>query len=460
VGCRLLRREPARLSERLRADLWVLRDLAIAVVVSGLLLWWMDPKVFGSPLPLLYKSVHSSAEFQDITAPWAAVPVWVAMQIPLLFVAFALVGAYVVVRRTVAAGYRPGVVETRWLLIGVQAFAMSVGVMVTASPVYGDLRQLLFSVPASALLATLGARRLLLGANRAKDRRVGSMAWTLVGAALLVPVAMQAMLFPYNYTFYNPLAAVAGLTTNGDYYRASGRELAADVPLKGRFVCSPEFDEDERATREAHLNGWMDCRSDITAPVSPYRDSFAGTTTKIAADEFWAMTFQSNRKIGSNCQRVTSVSRRTLWQHLQMATLSRCRLAFPTLPDRLVEFREQSDIAMRLPDLGWLLPSFDETGLGIRAHGVRSTMVFRLPESARGKPATLVVRTAEAANPETAFGGVSVTPHRLSSGSGFTLTLPPELVNRALGQAQTLEFRAGSSGDLVMKVLSIQLLTD
>jgi hypothetical protein len=329
---------------------------------------------------------------------------------------------------------------------------------VTASPVYGDLRQLLFSVPASGLLATLGARRLLLGARR--DRRVGIMAGSLVGAALVVPVAMQSMLFPYNYTFYNPLAAVAGLTTNGDYYRASARELAAEVPLSGRFVCSPEFDDDERATREAHLNGWMDCRSDIVAPVAPFQDEFAGPSTALAPDEFWTMTFQSNRKIGSNCRALTSVSRRTLWQHLQMATLSRCRLPFPTLPNRRVEFREQSDIAMRLPDLGWLLPSFDQSGLGLRTHGSRSSLVFMLPESARSKPASLVIRTAEAASPLTTFGGVAVEPRPLSSGSGFSLTLPSQLADRAVDQPLTLEFRSGSSDDLVMKVLSIELTTD
>jgi hypothetical protein len=380
------------------------------------------------------------------------------MQIPLLVVGFALVGAYVVVRRTVATGFRPPVVQIRWLLIGVQAFAMPVGVMVTKSPVYGDLRQLLFSVPATALLATLGMHRLLLGAGSVKDRTVGTMARAIVAAALVVPVTMQAMLFPYNYTFYNPLAAVARLNTNGDYYRASARELVAEVPLTGRFVCSPETD-DERATREAHLNGWMDCRSDITSPVSPFRDSFAGSTSQLAADEFWAMTFQPYSKVPPNCERVTGYSRRTLWQHLDMATLSRCRLPFPTLPERLVEFREKIDIAMRLPDLGWLVPSLDQNGLGIRAHGGRSTMVFRLPGSARGKSATLVLRTAEAASPETTFGGISVAPVRLHSGSGFALELPQDLVDRAVDRAQTLEFRSSGPDDLVMKVLSIELQT-
>jgi hypothetical protein len=457
--CRGLRRDPARFIERVRADLWVVRDLAVVAAVGWLLLWWMDPKVFGSPTTLLIKSVHSSADFQDITAPWAAVPVWVAMQIPLLVVGLALAGSYVVVRRTVAARFRPSVVESRWLLVGVQAFAMPIGVILTASPVYGDLRQLLFSVPASALLATLGARRLLLGAGRSKDRFGGGMAAAVIGAAILVPVAMQAMLFPYNYTFYNPLAAVAGLTTNGDYYRASGRALVAEVPLRGRFVCSPEFDGDKRATREAHLNGWMDCRSDMTSPIAAFQDSFAGPSTDLASDEFWAMTFQAKVAVSPNCQPITGISRRTLWQHLRMATLSRCRLPFPTLPSRMVKFEEKNEVAMLLPDLGWLLPSFDESGFGIRAHGGRSTMVFRLPGSARGKSATLVLRTAEAASPETTFGGISVAPVRLHSGSGFALELPQDLVDRAVDRAQTLEFRSSGPDDLVMKVLSIELQT-
>jgi hypothetical protein len=148
-----------------------------------------------------------------------------------------------------------------------------------------------------------------------------------------------------------------------------------------------------------------------------------------------------------------------LWQHLQMATLSRCRLPFPTLPSRTVYFRESSQIALLLPDLGWLLPSFDQSGLGIRARGTRSTLVFRLPDSARGEQVKLIFRTTESALPATTFGGVSLAPVPLSSAPGFTLTIPRDLVDRAIGEPQTLEFRSGASGGLVMKVLSIQLAT-
>jgi hypothetical protein len=458
--CRGLRREPARFVDRVRADLWVLRDLVIVVLVSGLLLWWMDPKVFGSPATALVKSVHSSSTFLGISAPWAAVPVWVAMQVPLLILLLAMVGSVVVLRRVIAARLTPTVVETRWLLIGVQAFAMPVGVIVTQSPVYGDLRQLLFSVPATALLATLGMGRLLLGAGRAKQRRVGTMTRSLVAVALLAPVSMQAMLFPYNYTFYNPLVAVARLDTNGDYYRASARALAPDVPLSGRMVCSPGLDKSGRATREAHLNGWMDCRSDIVAPLAPFQEEFAGPRTPLASDEFWALTFQSNKTIGTNCRRVTGTSRRTLWQNLKMATLARCRLPFPTLPNKTEEFREANDLAMLLPDLGWLLPSLDGTGYGIRTHGARSTLVFRLPQSVRGEQVKLIFRTTERAMPATTLGGVALAPTSLSPGPGFTVTIPRDLVDRAVGEPQTLEFRSGASGGLVMKVLSIQLLTD
>jgi hypothetical protein len=454
--CRGLRREPERFVDRVRADLWVLRDLVIVVVGAGLLLWWMDPKVFGTPATVLVKSVHSSADFQNISTPLLAVPVWVAMQMPLLIVCLALLGAVVVVRRAIAARSRLCVVQARWVLIGAQAFAMPVGVMVTRSPVYGDLRQLLFAVPAAALLSTLGMRRVALGAVRVKDGRVGVMVRSTIMAALVVPVSMQTLLFPYNYTFYNPLATVARLNTNSDYYRASGRALAPEVPLSGRIVCSPEVDDQGRATREGHLSGWMDCRSDPVSPLAPFHGGFAGPDTPLASDEFWAITFQ-NGSTAPNCRPLTGVSRRTLWQHLKMATLARCRLPFPLLPNKVVEFRESNPLALLLPDLGWLLPSVDQSGYGIRTHGTRSTLVFGLPESARGKPATLIFRTTEPVRPATTFGGVALAPTSLSPGPGFTVVIPRDVVDRAVEQPQTLEFRSAGSGDLAMKVLSIQL---
>jgi len=457
LAFRALRREPAGFVERVRADGWVLGDLLVTVVLSWLLLWWMDPKVFHAPLTVLTKSVHSSSDFLGISAPWGAVPLWVSMQVPVLVLVLALVGSVVVVRSAVAARFRLGAVGIGWLLVGAQAFAMPVGVMLTRSPVYGDLRQLLFSVPATALLATLGMSRVLAGADRADDARVGTMARALVAGGIVVPVLMQGMLFPYNYTFYNPLAVVAGLTTSGEYYRASGRELAPDVPLHGRMVCQPEGDEKGRALREAHLNGWMDCRSDIASPIAAFRQDFAGVSTPIAQDEFWAITFQPKIQTAPNCRRVTSVSRRTLWQHLQMATLVRCSLAFPTLPAGTVEFRETNELAVLLPDLGWLLPSVDQSGYGIRTHGVRSTLVFRLPASMRGTPATLVLRTTEPARPEVSFGGVALQPRPLPSGAGFSVTIPSDLVDLAVARPQELALSAGRSGDFPMKLLSIEL---
>jgi hypothetical protein len=454
-----MRREPAALMARVRADVWVLRDLVVATLASWLLLWWMDPKVFGAPATVLIKSVHSSATFYGIATPGAVVPIWVAMQIPLLVGGFALVGTTVVLRRTIAAKFRPAAAETRWLVVGAQAFAMPVGVIVTQSPVYGDLRQLLFALPASTLLATLGIHRLLVGAGSVRDPHVATMARWSVAVGLTVPVVMQGLLFPYNYVYYNPLAALAHLNTNGDFYHASGRALAGEVPLDGRMVCQPEGDEGGRATREAHLDGWTDCRTDMTSPVAPYQRDFSGSTVALGPEEFWAMTFQPGLQPAPNCQPVTHVSRRTLWQHLSMATLARCTLPFPTLPDRTVEFRETDPVAVRLPDLGWLLPSVDQSGYGIRARGPVSTVVFRLPESARGKPATLTIRTAESASPVTTFGGVLLPITALSSGTGFTVTIPRDLVDRAIGEPQTLEFRSGASGGLVMKVLSIQLAT-
>jgi hypothetical protein len=461
VGCRLLRREPARLSERLRADLWVLRDLAIAVVVSGLLLWWMDPNVFGSPATALVRSVHSSATFRDVETPWTVLPKWVALQLPLVFIVFFFAGSVILVRRVATAIPRLDATDVRWVVVGSQALSMPIGVMITESPIYGDLRQLLFSIPASALIATAAIVQLSARTSRT-GRRFAWVTPGVVSVGIIVPVASQLMLFPYNYVFYNPLAWMTHLRVNGEYLRGSAVELAPELPSRGRVVCVPEQERRgpvsaSNATRRGHLNGWTDCRTDPVSPISAYRTAFHGRTELLEPDQFWAVSFNPADQVAKNCSRVAGVGRRLLWRHIEMATLSLCRLPFPTLPVGSVTFRAGDRVAELLPDEGWHLAGFDQTPVGLLAAGHRSTMTFRLPSQVRGGAVELEIRTAEPANPEITFGGVAVATRSTDDPRRVVIEIPRELVDRSVSAPLTLAFESRTSGALDLKVVSLSL---
>jgi hypothetical protein len=456
-----LRREPARLVDRVRADLWVLWDLVVAALASWLLLWWMDPKVFSSPLLLLYKSVHSSATFKGRSSPWHTVADLIALQAPLVLLVFFLMGSGIVVLRVVASRGRLSATETRYLIVGSQAVAMPIGAMVASSPIYGDLRQLIFSVPASALIATVALVQVCESSGRARSGRAFGLP-LVISASILVPVISQAMLFPYNYAFYNPLQSLTGVHTNGEYLRGSAIELVADVPPSGRLVCIPETDRMAPvrmadATRRGHLNGWTDCRTDLLSPISPYASKLAGRPEQLDQDAFWAISFNPAGLVPKNCSRAAEVSRRTLWQHLHMATLSLCRLAFPTMPMGTVAFTTVKSAADLLPDEGWHLPGFDQTLRGLLTVGHRSTMTFRLPAQLRGSAIDLEIRTAEPANPEITFGGVHLAVGSSSDPTTLVVEIPRDLVDRSIAEPLSLVFASRSSAPLEMKVLSLSV---
>ncbi|HET6166045.1 MAG TPA: hypothetical protein VFE07_04400, partial [Marmoricola sp.] len=101
--------------------------------------------------------------------------------------------------------------------------------------------------------------------------------------------------------------------------------------------------------------------------------------------------------------------------------------------------------------------SMDQSGYGVRTHGTVSTMVFRLPGAMRGRQAVLTLRTTDPVHPALTYGDVALRDNPLQTGTGFTVVIPRELVDRAITTAQTLEFKSGTSDPLVMKLLSIQL---
>jgi hypothetical protein len=455
--CRGLRREPARWIDRLRADLWVLRDLVVVGSVSWLLLWWMDPKVFGSPTAALMRSVSSSATFRDKSSPWVTVPSYVATEMPVLVIASFVVGCVLVGRRVLATRMRLDVATARPVVVCAQATSMPVGFMITQAPLNYDLRQLLFALPATAVVAAWGVACLLGSGGGTTRSRASAVA---VSVGLVVPTVAQASLFPYNYAFVNSLSAVAHAPTSGAYYGGSANVLMSSVPVHGRLVCAPEFAYRRTSSgatvryviRAGRFDGWVDCAVS-TGTVTPYVDRRAGTMRELAPDEF--------RVIGahgaSNCTQIAGLSRRGLWQSIQLSSVALCRLPFPRLSMGTVSFGDHASTSMLIPDRGWLAVSSAPGMVGLSSAGRRSTMTFRLPSQARDTVVELTIETAGTADPRITFGGVSVPVHRAEDPSRLVVEIPRDLVDRSLTQPLTLAFESRTSADLDLDVLSLSV---
>jgi hypothetical protein len=457
VGCWLLRPGDGSVLQRIRADLWRYRDIALGVVVAGVGLWVIDPRVFDSPFHTLWRAAFSSANFLGVNAPWTFVPARVFLQVPLIMLGFVALGVVVSARQFIRVRLRLGVFESRLLLVLVQMLALPLVAIIHGASLYGDLRQLLFAAPATAVVATLGMRQLVALARTGSDRRGPPMVAALSCVALAAPMVDQATLFPYNYAYYNPLASVARLVTDGEYYRGSGRELAPQIPAEGRIVCSPKADDDGRAMRMAHLDGWVDCATALQSPISAYGGQRRIHAPALAEDQFWAINFNSRGEVAENCTRVTGISRSIGWRRLHLATLSRCTLDFPVLTTTPVHFNAGSIRGDKFPDLGWFVPTTDGTTQGVRSRGGPSTMTFRFGNEFAGHDVRLVVLTTSRALPVVSFGGVTVEVISPATGhQRLVILIPRTLVDQATSHAQTLQFNAQPSSPLELKVLQLQ----
>ena len=169
------------------------------------------------------------------------------------------------------------------LLVAQQALLLPIAAIVTSSVMYDGIRQHLYVLPALAVLVGLAVHRLAgagspqpngdhaptgdgptngdpaLNGKGATDgdhastggrapHGNGSMATrrrtlvvsALAIAALVVPTAEQALLFPYSYIYVNAAAGIGGVGDRWetDYWKASAREAVTRVPEDAELQCS------------------------------------------------------------------------------------------------------------------------------------------------------------------------------------------------------------------------------
>lgn len=223
--------------------------MAIAVVY---------PDAARTPVTFLTESVSSSASWSwhgvTLTAgellpqnpPWWYLPAWVSASYPLLLQGLVVLGAALAVVALIKGlgSDRRGAIWSRrdlgLVLVLQQALLLPLGAILTGAVIYSGMRQHIYVLPAMAILAGVGAARLWAWAcsREPVDRRRQAATAVLV-AALLIPLAQQALLFPYNYTYVNPVAAIGGVDDRWetDYWFSSAPEAISHVPVGAELRC-------------------------------------------------------------------------------------------------------------------------------------------------------------------------------------------------------------------------------
>jgi hypothetical protein len=372
-------------------------EVATGGLLAGLVLVVVYPDLFTTPL-LLVRSADQSSSFRESDgADFLYIPFYLVAQFPLLLQGLAVLGLVVAVR----------VVRRRWrvepaqavrlALVAAQLSALPIVAIAKGSELYNGLRQLLFAMPAWAVLVTVGLAHALAWAGRggrARSRLVGAVA----AVSVAVPMVDQAMLFPYQYTYYNLALDVTGADVQSDYWRTSVPELLPDIPTDGPVVCGPTRSSRLGATDgspEAHgvddtsmlagrysSDSSVDCRID---PLGPLASLWAADdlprSTALPHDEFYVV-IDRDHGTPANCTRLAQVSRERHWREIAMSYVARCRLE-PPLLDRTVAFARLPGENMDPPLWayaadGWT--GYDST-TAIDAAYAEASLTFALPDT-------------------------------------------------------------------------------
>lgn len=320
----------------------MLARLATAVagtVVGYLALILTYHKLFLRP-DLLYEGVLKSGEFPwhgyTLTAgeflpaeqaPPSYLPLWFAAQTPVLISLlclgaiawFARSGFLVSARRRGDGDLLAGVA-----VLLVQALFLPWVAIGFGSTLYQGARQMLFVVPAIAVLAVVGAWLLVRRASMPGRMRIGQGLLAAMVAVLAITTVSSAALFPYAYTWFNAATALRPIDGNwtADFEWQSSREVVPKVDTldEGRCVllqphthCDRDQVEPFMSTLGQKLDG------PPLGPTQMWRLSYGGPVARPDAPSV-------DHDLGHNCIRVDAVTRELFWRTVTMSSVERCRL--------------------------------------------------------------------------------------------------------------------------------------
>jgi len=227
-----------------------------AVAASYASMMLLYPKVFLNPFKFIYLSLNETANFPHDTftltngeampspPPWDYIPQWLAAQLPetvlVLLVASIAVSAWLVLRRLFASTESAyDFVIPALMFVFIQFAAFPVAAILLKSGLYGGLRQLLFLIPAAAILIMLSLFVLVRhSALRQIRGLLPAVAGVLVASTILTTVA-QVQLFPYVTSYFNPTTFAGGIEGKWDVHarKMAVGELYSRLSLGERLRC-------------------------------------------------------------------------------------------------------------------------------------------------------------------------------------------------------------------------------
>jgi hypothetical protein len=373
-----------------------LAEAAGGLAAAAAVLVLVYPNVFAHPANLI-ASAQQSADFREGGgAGLGYLPFYVVAQTPLLLLLLFAVGV-VTAARFVRRHWRTDTSQaTRLLLVGAQLAALPLVAVAKNSDLYNGLRQLLFASPAWAVLVTVGlAAALRWGRATGRARLVGAMAVL----ALAAPTADQALLFPYQYTYYNVALDVTGVHVQSDYWRTSVPELLPSIPTDGQIVCGPtrtgpEDDPSRMVAGRYTSDSSVDCRTD---PLGPLSSAWTAERLPLGSalphDTFYAL-IDRDHEVPANCTRLAAVDRDRHGRQVAMTYVARCRLDPAPLGLAPVAFESPARETNMVPELwayaaeGWVMR---ESASAVDAEGMSASLTFEAPPACADRPCALVL---------------------------------------------------------------------
>jgi hypothetical protein len=418
---------------------------AVVLAYLGLLLAY--PKVFAHPARVL-EAVADSSDYPwdgdvltngvlvTMPPPRSYLPLWFFAQTPVVVMALSITGlaaAVVLALRLLRPKAQVDIaLAVGVVLVSAQALIVPLLAVARDSILYDATRQVLFVVPAMAVLATVGAWVVAARVRRTGLRVLVAGSWSVLVLGLLVPTVTALGLFPYSFTWFNAVTAAQPIDGRWmtEYWRPSFRELIPLVPAEGPDTCYPFLPETGLRTCSNQLQitpYWDDTRGTKAAPVRP-----------LALGEYYFMTMNRGEyRAPDGCTEVGAVRRPLFFQQITMSFVARCQAPFTPYPAkgivRTVRGQDPSYLMW-----GW----YRREKSGVWSKIPDAAVGFVLPERLRSKPVSLTLDVGAYVPPSgTRTFTISVNGTLMSTQTSttsqnrkVTLTVPADLAWSADGK--------------------------
>ena len=303
------------------------------------------PKAAAAPLSLLIESIGGSANYPNLTQtlvagqvvgyrpPFWYLPTYVAAGYPLLLGLLAVVCVALGVRALIKMRGEKPLRGELWkrddlglILALQQAALLPFLAIVDGAVMYDGIRQHLYVIPALAILSGVGAAKFWAWSRRrGGGRRRHALAATLLALGLVIPMAEQTVLFPYNYAYVNAVAGIGGVNDRweSDFWQASWPEALSHVPRGVDLTCAWDLIP-PGIPRHVNLKSYP-CS---TEQLSPFRGE-RGTETPAKRGHEPPMRWVIALKRGPDqppdtCEQVGNVTRWLRGETLTMSYVLRC----------------------------------------------------------------------------------------------------------------------------------------